>query len=285
VLVVGRKQFAAHFRWFVAAVALTAGSVGWYLGEFAAGGSLPGGGSRVGLALGTGAALIIVFEMLLWPRKRFPGVRTLPWVRTQWWMKAHIWLGLLCGPVALLHSGFRLGGWLTTALAVVLVLVLVSGVWGLVLQHLLPRRMFELAPDEVPVAEIERVMTVHTDDFADRLAADRGAFGGEPVPGSEILAEAFEKVARGYLTGRARPPALRVQDRAARWFADLTATTHPASHARVRELEELCGLRRQLDAQARLHWWLHNWVWVHLPLSVALVGLLVAHVYTALRYI
>jgi hypothetical protein len=285
VLVAGRGQFAAHFRWFVASSALMAAAVGWYAWEYAAAGSRPGGGTRVGLALGVGAALVIAFEMLLWPRKRFPRVRTLPWVRTQWWMKAHIWLGLLCGPVALLHSGFRLGGTLTTVLMVVLAVVLISGVWGLVLQHVLPRRMLERVPDEVPVAEIERIMAAHTTEFADRLAVDRGAFGGEPVPGSEVLTEAFEKHARGYLTGREHPPELRVRERADRWFAALAATTPPASHPRVRELERLCGLRRQFDIQSRLHWWLHNWVWVHLPLSVALVGLLAAHIYTALRYI
>ena len=55
--------------------------------------------------------------------------------------------------------------------------------------------------------------------------------------------------------------------------------------AGLNELQALCDLRRQFDIQARLHWWLHSWVWVHLPLSVALVGLLVAHIYTALRFI
>lgn len=283
-LVVGR-QFAAHVRCVVGVAVLFAAAAAWYAADWITSGSLPGGGSRVGLTLGVAAALIIAFEMLLWPRKRFARVRTLPWVRTQWWMKAHIWLGLACGPAVVLHSGFRLGGWLPTALAVVLAAVLVSGVWGLILQHVLPRRMLELVPDEVPVAEIERVMATHTEEFAEQLAVDRGAFGSDPVPGAEVVAEAFEKVVRAYLLGRERPADLRAYERAGRWFASRMASAPAASHGRLRELEELCGLRRQFDVQARLHWWLHNWVWVHLPLSVALVGLLAAHIYTALRYI
>ena len=284
-LVFGRGRFAAHARWFLLTVALTAAAAAWYGVESAAAGSPPGGGSRVGLALGIAAAALIAFEMLLWPRKRFPGARTWPMFPTKLWMKAHIWLGLVCVPFVALHSGFRLGGWLPASLMVVFALVVVSGVWGLYLQHAIPRRMLELVPDEVPAAEVERVVAAHTDEFVRRLEVDRGALGGDPVPGVEIVWEAFEKTARPYLAGRDRPAALRVPHRAAGWFADLTAVTPPACHPRVRELEELCGLRRQFDIQARLHWWLHNWVWVHLPLSVALVGLLVAHVYTALRYL
>ena len=51
-LVVGRKQFASQFRWFVATAALTVASVWWYLAEAAGSDRWPGGSSRVGLALG-----------------------------------------------------------------------------------------------------------------------------------------------------------------------------------------------------------------------------------------
>lgn len=284
-LVFGRGRFAAHARWFLLAVGLTAAAGAWYGVESAATGSLASGGSRVGLALGIAGAAIIAFEMLLWPRKRFPAARTWPLFRTKLWMKAHIWLGLVCVPFAVLHSGFRLGGVLPATLMIVFALVITSGVWGLYLQHAIPRRLLELVPDEVPAAEVERVIAAHTAEFVRRLEVDRGSLGGDPVPGIEVVREAFEKNVRAYLAGHDRPAALRVPDRAAGWFADLTAATPADCHPRVRDLDELCGLRRQLDVQTRLHWWLHNWVWVHLPLSVALVGLLVAHVYTALRYI
>jgi hypothetical protein len=49
-------------------------------------------------------------------------------------------------------------------------------------------------------------------------------------------------------------------------------------------MEELCERRRQLNVQRRLHFWLHNWLWLHLPLSLALLALLVGHVFWALRY-
>ena len=49
-------------------------------------------------------------------------------------------------------------------------------------------------------------------------------------------------------------------------------------------MEALCQRRRQLNLQQIIHFWLHNWLAVHLPLSVALVVLLVGHIWFALRY-
>ena len=284
-LVVGRGQFAAHFRWFLGCVAVLAASVAWYWMAARESDRWPGGGSQVGLSLGVASALMIAFEMLIWPRKRFPKLRTMPLLRTQHWMKAHIWLGLLCVPLAVLHAGFRLGGTLTTTLSAVFAVVIASGIWGLLAQHIIPRRLLALVPDEVPATEIERVMAVHTLEFERKLVIDRGKFGGPELPGIAAVAEFFEADARPYLLGERVPQSLATADRAADVFEGLLASTPAASRPRVDDLRELCALRRQFDTQLRLQTWLHNWVWVHLPLSLTLVGLLVLHIYTALRYL
>ena len=49
-------------------------------------------------------------------------------------------------------------------------------------------------------------------------------------------------------------------------------------------LRELADLRRQWDGQARVQFWLHNWVVVHVPLSVAMTILMVLHAVRALKY-
>ena len=48
------------------------------------------------------------------------------------WMRMHIWLGLLAVPCIWFHSGFALGGALTTALMWLFYIVIVSGIVGLV---------------------------------------------------------------------------------------------------------------------------------------------------------
>ncbi len=52
----------------------------------------------------------------------------------------------------------------------------------------------------------------------------------------------------------------------------------------VDDLENICDEKRQLDKQARLHKILHGWLFVHLPLSWALLVLGAVHAVIALRY-
>lgn len=284
-LVFGRNQFAAHFRWFLATVLLTTGVIVWYFTVATTIGTLPTGGTPIGLILGVLGAAIIGFEMLIWPRKRFYQVRTLPFFRTKYWLKAHIWLGLFCVPVAVLHSGFRTGGALSTGLMIVFAIVIASGIWGLFLQAYIPRFLLERVPDEVPIHETERVIELHALEFEHRLAIDQGKLGGAEVPGIEGVVQYYESTIHPYLLGEIRPVVLSRTASADDHFQTLRARTPAPSHPRLDDLQALCHLRRQFDMQHRLHWWLHSWVWVHLPLSVALVGLLIAHIYVALRYI
>jgi hypothetical protein len=58
----------------------------------------------------------------------------------------------------------------------------------------------------------------------------------------------------------------------------------PELRGLIGQLEELCERRRQLNVQRRLHFWLHNWLWIHWPLSVALMLLLIGHIILAMRF-
>jgi hypothetical protein len=53
---------------------------------------------------------------------------------------------------------------------------------------------------------------------------------------------------------------------------------------RVTELEALCDERRYLGEQERLWHWLHAWLLLHIPLSLGLLVLGVAHVVMSLYY-
>lgn len=52
----------------------------------------------------------------------------------------------------------------------------------------------------------------------------------------------------------------------------------------LQDLEEICGEARQLVRQERLHRWLHGWLLVHIPISLALMVLGAVHAVVALRY-
>ncbi|HEX8201734.1 MAG TPA: hypothetical protein VF590_14730 [Isosphaeraceae bacterium] len=320
-MLVDRENLRLHLVWILLAVALTGGAIAWYVTVVAATGRFPGGSSFPGFTCGVGGGLIILFEFLLWPRKK---VRTWRIGRVKHWMAAHIWLGLACFPLLVLHSGFALGGTLSTALMVLLTLVIVSGVWGLAMQQVIPRAMLAEIPAETIYSQIERVMELSRREAERLVLATCGPAEGEapgaadaesdetpdylvvgaqrtagrtqgvvlqtqvpkaPVAGSEPLRDFFQGQVVPFLrAGAASGSPLRQKNRAEAMFQSLRTQLDVRAHGAVSVLEDLCEQRRQLDRQARLHVWLHNWLLVHLPLSLALVVLMFVHVYVALKY-
>jgi len=67
-------------------------------------------------------------------------------------------------------------------------------------------------------------------------------------------------------------------------FAALQTLLPATAQDTLRELEEICDEARQLLRQERLHRWLHGWLLVHIPLSLALILLGAVHAVMALRY-
>ena len=67
-------------------------------------------------------------------------------------------------------------------------------------------------------------------------------------------------------------------------FAGLRTLTPAAAHATLGDLEDMCDEARQLTLQERLHRWLHGWLLLHIPLSLALILLGAVHAVMALRY-
>ena len=114
------------------------------------------GSSLSGLVVGSIAAGIIYFEILLWPRKR---MRRWKLGRTKIWMAYHLWLGLATGPLAFIHSGYRFGGTFTTVLMSLLAFVLLSGIYGWIMQILIPKWMLGSLPHETIPGQIDDVST------------------------------------------------------------------------------------------------------------------------------
>ena len=110
----------------------------------------------------------MLFEFLLWPRKHFR-VWRVGMVKT--WLRAHIWLGLLTVPLILLHSGFAWGGQLTTILAWLFILVIASGIFGLIMQQWLPKLMLNELPAETIVSQIDSVSRNLCDEAEQLVAA------------------------------------------------------------------------------------------------------------------
>jgi hypothetical protein len=320
---VDRENLPRHKIWIMSVTVATVLATIWFFAEVVSVGGRPTGSSLPGLVFGILGGLIIIFEFLLWPRKK---LRTWRIGRAEDWLRAHIWLGILSVPLAVYHSGFRMGGWLSSVVMILFLTVIISGVLGLLLQQTLPTQMLVEVRAETIYSQIDHVLSQLRDE-ADRLVeaisgmnvsgdgtvvhvrpsvsnADAllvvgaiGRVGGvqgrvlqtvmpaAPLPGSEAIHAFYQNTVRPFLLNRPNPKSpLHSAERASGLFQELRTKLDPDVFPAVQALESLCEQRRQLEKQAKLHFWLHSWLWIHLPLSAALLFLLIVHVWVAIRY-
>jgi hypothetical protein len=266
------------------------------------------GGSPLGLIYGSLALLIFIFAAMLGARRKKPAWRI---GRVQVWLKAHIWLTLLTVPLIALHCGFSAGGPMTQLLLALYAIVMVSGFYGLALQHFLPRIMKEQIPLETIFEQIPHILkTLH--EAAQKLrqtvvappaapapaavpvAVDPNAPVVAPAPtepakvdpSTDILKQFLDQEALPYLAAK-RGDKLRLgsQRVADDYFRALKVSVTAQWHADVERLQSWCDERRQLDLQTRYQHWLHGWLFVHAPISFVLLALTAWHVVvTVWRY-
>ncbi len=281
----------------------------------------PRGGSAAGLIFGAVGFGFMLFAGLLGARKRVPTWRI---GRAQAWMRGHLWLGILSLPVLLFHGGFHFGGTLTRLLMWLLIITVVSGVFGAALQHYIPRKMTTDVPMETIYDEIAHVyaqLREEADGTVESICGSLGVPSGaqeetegqhaggfttwQPVTAAggagaaaatvtsvPLTAEESEPLRRFYLNEirpfLSHPDAqsfrLANPEKAKSAFAGLKTFLPPSAHTILADLEDICDEARQLVRQKRLHHWLHGWLLVHIPLSLALLVLGAVHAVMALRY-
>ena len=328
-LIFDRENWPRHRRWAISVLLVTLAAIAWYVfygflghqGQW----HWPGGSSPPGFSFGILGGLIILFEMLLVPRKYLWRGRRLG--RTKYWMMAHLWLGLIVLILLMLHGDFHFSLSRSTLAAILmwlLVAVFLSGLWGAIVQSVLPRLILERVPAETIYSQINQVIDQYRDEAESLVKATCGpgdsARPGETgpedsptqdylvvgtmrmvgnvqgkvlrtgsvavwVPGSEPLMAFHTRYIEPYLNaGSRRGLELESPRKAAALFEGLKLRLRSEAHPIVDRLAELCDQKRQLDLQARLHRWLFTWLAIHLALSSALLVLMFAHVLLALKY-
>jgi hypothetical protein len=248
----------------------------------------PSGRSTPGLTFGIAGTTLMVLAGLLALRKR------VIWRigSAQLWMKLHIWCSVLAVPLIVFHAGFRLGGALTTTLMAIFAVVIVSGVVGLVLQHIVPAMLTRRLPLETVHSQIDHVSAGLAVDAYEIVAEDallqkrpgnwkhvhRLSPAAQPAPGASTLRAFYLADVRPYL--RRKPGAtMPLPD-----LKPLRLNAPEDWGARVEKLAQLCEESRQLSVQLKLHALLHDWLLIHVPLSFALFALVAIHAFYALRY-
>jgi ribosomal protein L37E len=140
-----------HKRWFFGSTLVTAIGAAAYLVNAMSSINGVKGGSKLGILFGIVGSACMVFAALLAVRRRLPTLRV---GSAQFWLRGHMWLGTLGFVLILLHSGFRWGGLLENLMWVAFVLVVVTGVLGVILQQIIPRLLTSEVPLETIVSQI-----------------------------------------------------------------------------------------------------------------------------------
>lgn len=272
--------------------ALMSIAVGWGLYVSHGEGEPPNGGTWQGYVLGTWAAMLVVWLAALGYRKRSYRSRL---GTTQGWTSAHVYLGLAVWVLATLHSGGQLGANIHTLAYALMTIVILSGVVGLYTYLNYPSRMagnrgrHNRSELFCELYELNREGL----DLASRCAGDiqtavRSSIQQTRVGGG-VLAQLSGRDASTYDSldeGRRPNP-----DQTAVIEAVAGRITRADKRDEVARLQELLAVlcRRQavlrrLREDVRLNGWLNAWLYVHVPLTVATVAALIAHILATYIY-
>ena len=266
------EGFLRHrgFLWLKVSLALMALAFAGYALIPAADG--PYGGTWFGYVLGSLGAGLIVWLTLLGLRKRAmtPGVWSL-----KAWTSAHVWLGLSLVVVATLHTGMRLGWNLATLAWVLMIVVIASGIYGVIAYATLPQTLARSAERQTRAEMIDGLRAI------DRQLNE----AAQPLGAREAQAVAAAMAADPFAAGLMQRLAGRDPGCATLAALALVRDGAGADAARVKGL--LAKRRAVLDQvrQAmRMRALLEVWLRVHVPVTVALLAALLAHVVSVFYY-
>jgi hypothetical protein len=282
-----------HQPWMIATIALAIASTVAYVVYALETPGGPRGGTAMGLTFGIAGYALMLYAGLLGARKRVPTWRL---GRAQTWMRGHLWLGLLSLLLILYHAGFAFRGPLTLIMMLLFFIVIGSGILGAAIQHYVPSLITSRVPLETIYEEIPHVRAQLRNE-ADQLAAGIcGSLDGEAEEHSSLAVEIehddrmrFREVylqkVRPYLDDpESKSAELADPLRSGETFEALRRLLAPPVHGVLDDLENICEEEQQLSRQIRIYRWLHAWLLVHVPLSIALLVLGAVHAVVALRY-
>ena len=240
---------------------------------------LPHGGTPMGLAYGVAGTIVIFILMALGVRKRWysSGLGTL-----QGWTSAHVYLGLLTLLLIPMHAGFKFRFDVHTLAFALLFLVVISGIVGIVLYRTVPPRLtkFEqtIQADKVD-AELNRLL-------AEMRMLSRDKSDSFVRVYQEEASRLMKHTHRGWRvlwSPRADPLAARGQE-LSRTVKQIPAPEHEDFQKLSRLIMQSVQLEGTLTEQMRLRNAMQAWLYLHVPLSLAMMIAIVIHLVAVFYY-
>jgi hypothetical protein len=237
------------------------------------------GGSWLGYTLGTIGALLILWLTLLGLRKR-------AMTRGRWslkaWTSAHVYLGLSLIVIATLHTGFQFGWNVHTLAYALMMLVIASGIYGISVYATLPQ---ELSDNRAEMTKTQMIDAVAKLDRQLQIAAQPLTVGDTEIVRLSLDDDVFGGGLVRRLSGRyprcGTTRALRgLRERLALSSGAEAEALETVTKLLERKLAALDRIRRHLKLRAMLEVWLY----VHVPVTFALIAALAAHIISVFFY-
>ena len=230
------------------------------------------------------------------------------------WLSAHVYLGLSLVTIVTLHTGFHFGWNIHSLSFVLMLLVIASGIYGVVVYARYPAMITgnrDQGTREAWLAELDEI-NEQSLKLADTLDAqvhqvivrsiDRIRIGGSLrallFGPREPARVAFEQVSQelsettSFMSSQVRPlrttPSIAPDTTSTIMFmaGQVAAGAHDSENAQ--KLLDLIARRRDLTGRInrdiRLHAQMQIWLYFHVPLTFALLAALLAHILSVFIY-
>jgi hypothetical protein len=231
------------------------------------------GDTVVGYALGVYCGLLMLWLMWFGVRKRSYWSNAGP---LSGWLSAHFYLGLTLPPIALLHAAFRLGWNVHGLLYALVMLVVATGIVGVVLYRRIPAAMARDRASEkldgllARAAEIDARCHQLANTLPDVFSTAVASAIGETTVGGSALAQ-LRRAPESSATSRALG---QIQAH----LAESPPGDRQALNELLTKLGEKSALLRHIHEKVRNKALLDIWLIAHVPLAFASMAALVAHV-------
>jgi uncharacterized membrane protein len=237
------------------------------------------GGSWLGYTLGTIGALLIVWLALL-------GIRKRAMTRGRWslkaWTSAHVYLGLALIFIGTLHTGFQFGWNVHTLAWALMIVVILSGIYGITVYALLPQGLSDSRSEMTGPQMIEAVngLDKQIQQAAQPLSDEdsavvTGSLGEDPFGGG-----VWRRVSGSYPRCGNMRALLIMRERQ----EEATGKEEQALEQVVGLLEKKAGALERLRGYIRRRALLEVWLFVHIPLTFVLLAALTAHIVSVFFY-
>jgi len=271
------ESFLRHkrLRWLKVAIFLDVVAIAafWWVFVYSGTRLEHAGGTWLGYTLGTVGALIMLWLTMIGVRKR--AMTSGNW-SLKAWVSAHVYLGLSLIIIVTLHTGFQFGINIHTLAYILMLLVVGSGIVGVIAYMYLPVQLSDVRGD---LTKKQMIETIHALDrlilqAAQSLDHTQARIVQLSLDKTIIVGSLWQRLTNSY-AGCGNRKAIKRLPRLQRRATGESAETLEKVSGLLTRKQEILGTARRY---ARVRAMLEVWLYIHIPMTFALLAALTAHI-------